>query len=85
MRRNVYEMNYSRLGGLLGQKASDLVFERAYRFRAKGFMDLVVERLPDCATTGAPVLALCHYFEKQGVDGCEKTRNSGGDRSFVRW
>lgn len=66
MRRNVYEMNYARLCTLLGQKPSELAFVRAYRFRAQGFMDLVVERLPDCAITGAPVLSLCHYFEQHG-------------------
>lgn len=66
MRRNVYEMNHSRLGELLGRKPSEHDFEHAYRFRAKGFMDLIVERLPDCPITGAPVLSLCHYFEQNG-------------------
>lgn len=66
MRRNVYEMNYARLCDLLGRKASELETEQAFRLRAKGFMDLVVERLPNCTTTGAPVLSLCHYFEQEG-------------------
>ena len=66
MRRNVFEMNYARLCTLLGQKPCELAFDHAYRFRAKGYMDLVVERLPDCTVTGAPVLSLCHYFEQNG-------------------
>ena len=66
MRRNIYEMNYARLCALLGQKPCELAFDHAYRFRAKGYMDLVVERLPDCTVTGAPVLSLCHYFEQNG-------------------
>ncbi len=65
-RRTSYEINYDRLKKLLGREPRKLEFDRAYRFRASGFMDLVVERLPDCDMTGAPVVSLCHYFEQNG-------------------
>jgi len=65
-RRTIFEINYDRFKRVLGREARELEFDRAYRFRASGFMDLVVERLPDCGMTGAPVVALCHYFEQNG-------------------
>ncbi|NJL26858.1 MAG: DUF1249 domain-containing protein [Thermoanaerobaculia bacterium] len=69
-RRHPYEMNYARLEKLLGEPPQNLQPDRAYRFRASGFMDLVVERLPDCEETGRPVLSLCHYFTLNG-DLCQ--------------
>jgi len=65
-RRNVYEMNYARLEKLLGQPPETLEGERAHRFRARGFMDLVVERILPCHLTGKPVLSLVHYYELNG-------------------
>ena len=68
--RTVYELNYSRLENLLGRPPSELDPETVYRFRAAGFMDLVVEVLLPCAETGARVLSLAHYFELNG-DLCQ--------------
>ncbi len=70
MPRNSYERNYARLEALMGRPLPDLEFETAYRLRASGFMDLVVERLPDCHETGGVVLSLCHYFSLNG-DLCQ--------------
>ena len=69
-RRNVYEMNYARLEKLLGQPPGKLEADRVHRFRAPGFMDLLVERLPCWQETGKPVLSLAHYFEQNG-DLCQ--------------
>ena len=66
MRPNIFEVNYALLCTLLRCKPEEMEFDRVYRFRSSGFMDLVVERLPNCSTTGAPVLSLCHYFEQNG-------------------
>lgn len=70
MPRNSYEINYARLEALMGRPLPDLEFETVYRLRAPGFMDLTVERLPDCQETGGIVLSLCHYFEQNG-DLCQ--------------
>jgi hypothetical protein len=69
-RRNSYEMNYARLERLLGRAPGEILPDRSYRFRADGFMDLVVEALPRCRETGATVLSLAHYFEQHG-DLCQ--------------
>jgi len=39
----------------------------AHRLQATGFMDLVVEVLPQFPETGAMVLSLAHYFEQNGA------------------
>ncbi len=70
MRRNQYELNHARLEALMGQPLRDLRSDRAYRLRADGFMDLVVEVLPQCPENGAMVLSLAHYFEQHG-DLCQ--------------
>ena len=67
---NAYERNYARLEKLLGQPLSGLKADRAYRLRAPGFMDLVVEVLATCEETGGMVLSLAHYFELNG-DLCQ--------------
>ena len=69
-RRNQYELNYARLEAVIGRPFGDLRSGRAYRLRARGFMDLVVEVLPRCEETGAMVLSLAHYFEQNG-DLCQ--------------
>jgi len=69
-RRNLYERNYARIETLLGQPPSQLQPETAHRFRAPGFMDLVVEVLPACQETGGLVLSLAHYFDQHG-DLCQ--------------
>ncbi len=69
-RRNQYELNYARLEAVIGRPFGDLRSGRAYRLRARGFMDLVVEVLPQCEETGAMVLSLAHYFEQNG-DLCQ--------------
>ena len=69
-RRDQYQMNYARLEALMGQPLGDLRSGRSYRLRARGFMDLVVEVLPQCPDTGAMVLSLAHYFEQNG-DLCQ--------------
>ena len=66
----VYRQNYQRLETLLGQPIPDLRPETVYRLRASGFMDLVVEVLPQEPSTGAMVLSLAHYFEQMG-DLCQ--------------
>ena len=66
----IYELNYSRLEKLLGQPPSELDSETVYRFRAAGFMDLVVEILLPCEETGARILSIAHYFELNG-DLCQ--------------
>jgi len=70
MSRNSYEINYARLEALMGRQLPHLEFDTVYRLRARGFMDLVVERLPDCQETDGIVLSLCHYFEQNG-DLCQ--------------
>ena len=67
---STYERNYQRLTALLGQPLADLRSGVAYRLQAAGFMDLVVEVLPQCPETGAMVLSLAHYFEQNG-DLCQ--------------
>jgi hypothetical protein len=69
-RRNQYQMNYARLEALMGQPLGDLRSGRSYRLRAAGFMDLVVEVLPQDDETGAMVLSLAHYFVQEG-DLCQ--------------
>ena len=69
-RRNRYEMNYARLQALIGQPLGGLRSGVVYRLRAQGFMDLVVEILPQCPETGAMVLSIAHYFEQHG-DLCQ--------------
>ena len=69
-RRNQYEMNHARLEALMGQPLGELRSGVAYRLRAHGFMDLVVEVLPQCSETGAMVLSLAHYFVQEG-DLCQ--------------
>ncbi|MCH9650793.1 MAG: hypothetical protein K0U98_21375 [Deltaproteobacteria bacterium] len=70
MARNSYEINYARLEALMGQPLPSLRFETVFRLRASGFMDLTVERLPDCFETGGIVLSLAHYFVQNG-DLCQ--------------
>jgi uncharacterized protein YqiB (DUF1249 family) len=65
-RRDQYQMNYARLEALMGQPLRDLRSCRSYRLRARGFMDLVVEVLPQDDETGAMVLSMVHYFEQEG-------------------
>ena len=67
---NQYEVNYARLQALIGRPFGDLRSDRSYRLKARGFMDLVVEVLPQCPETGAMVLSLAHYFEQNG-DLCQ--------------
>ena len=69
-RRNLYELNYAHLVKVLGRPPMELLGERSYRYRSEPFMDLVVERLPDCAETGAPILSLAHYYARNG-DLCQ--------------
>jgi hypothetical protein len=69
-RRNAYELNYDRIEALLGQPPADLEPDTAHRFRAPGYMDLVVEVLPACQETGALVVSLAHYFVQHG-DLCQ--------------
>jgi len=69
-RRNQYEINYARLEEILGRPPADLKDDRAYHYRASGFMDLSVEVLPACEETGAQVLSLCHYRVVNG-DMCQ--------------
>ncbi len=69
-RGNQYEQNYTRLRELIGRPFGDLRSSRSYRLRTPGFMDLVVEVLPQCEETGATVLSLAHYFEQNG-DLCQ--------------
>jgi uncharacterized protein YqiB (DUF1249 family) len=70
MPRNPYAMNYARLEALMGQPLGVLRSGVSYRLRAAGFMDLVVEVLPQCPETGAMVLSLAHYFVQEG-DLCQ--------------
>ncbi len=70
-RASQYEQNYARLEALMGQPLCDLRSGRSYRLRAPGFMDLVVEVLPQDPETGAMVLSLAHYFEQNG-DLCQR-------------
>ena len=70
MTRNAYEQNHARLEALIGQPLGDLRSDVVYRLRAQGFMDLVVEVLPQDPETGAMVLSLAHYFEQHG-DLCQ--------------
>jgi uncharacterized protein YqiB (DUF1249 family) len=66
----LYEQNYRRLEKILGRPLSDLRSGVAYRLRAEGLMDLVVEVLPQDRSTGAMVLSLAHYFTQAG-DLCQ--------------
>ncbi len=66
----IYRQNYQRLEDLLGRPIPDLRSGVVYRLRAAGFMDLVVEVLPQDQGTGAIDLSLCHYFEMNG-DLCQ--------------
>ena len=68
-RRNIYEMNFVRLEKILGHPP-DALPNRHYRLKARGFMDLIVEKLPLCSVTEASVLSLAHYFEQNG-DLCQ--------------
>lgn len=69
-RCNRYEINYGRLETLLDQRLADLQPGDCLRLRVPSFMDLVVETLWPCETTGATVLSLVHYFEQNG-DLCQ--------------
>jgi hypothetical protein len=69
-RRNAYELNYARIETLLGRPPKELETDTAHRFRAPGYMDLVVEVLPPCQETGGQVLSLVHYFLQNG-DLCQ--------------
>ena len=68
--RSLFERNYRRLEGILGRPLPDLESGVVYRLRAEGFMDLVVEVLPQDRHTGAMVLSLAHYFVQNG-DLCQ--------------
>jgi hypothetical protein len=63
-----YERNYQRLEAVLGRPVRKLRIGIAYRLRAPGFMDLVVEVLSRNPST--MVLSLAHYFEQNG-DLCQ--------------
>lgn len=67
---SLYERNYRRLEAIIGRPLPDLQSGVVYRLRADGFMDLVVEVLPQDRYTGAMVLSLCHYFVQHG-DLCQ--------------
>jgi hypothetical protein len=69
-RRNAYELNYDRIATLLGRPPEELETDIAHRFRAPGYMDLVIEVLPPCQETGGQVLSLVHYFLQNG-DLCQ--------------
>jgi hypothetical protein len=68
--RSLFERNYRRLEEIIGRPLPDLESGVVYRLQADGFMDLVVEVLPQDRPTGAMVLSLCHYFEMNG-DLCQ--------------
>jgi uncharacterized protein YqiB (DUF1249 family) len=68
--QSLFERNYRRLEAIIGRPLPDLESGVVYRLRADGFMDLVVEVLPQDRPTGAMVLSLCHYFEMRG-DLCQ--------------
>jgi uncharacterized protein YqiB (DUF1249 family) len=68
--RRSYERNYRRLEALMGRPLRDLRSDVVYRLRAEGFMDLIVEVLPQDRDTGAMVLSLAHYYEQRG-DLCQ--------------
>ena len=65
-RRDQYEMYYARIEALLQRPIGSLEVGDVIRLQAPGFMDLVVEVLPNCPETGTKVLSLCHYFEQNG-------------------
>jgi hypothetical protein len=65
---SLYEHNYQRLEAVLGRPVRKLRIGIAYRLRAAGFMDLVVEVLSRNPST--MVLSLAHYFEQNG-DLCQ--------------
>lgn len=69
-RRNEYELHYARIEALIQRPIASLEGGEVIRLRASGYMDLVVEVLPECLETGAKVLSLCHYFEQNG-DLCQ--------------
>jgi hypothetical protein len=66
----IYERNFTRLQALMGQPLADLKEHTAYRLKAPGFMDLVVEVLLTSPENGTLILSLCHYFEQNG-DLCQ--------------
>ena len=68
--RTLFERNYRRLEDIIGRPLPDLQSGVVYRLQADGFMDLVVEVLPQDRPSGAMVLSLCHYFEQRG-DLCQ--------------
>ena len=69
-KRNRYEMYYARIEALLRHPVTELKPDTAYRLKAGGFMDLVVERLLDCDETGGMIISMAHYFEQNG-DLCQ--------------
>ena len=66
----LYERNFTRLQALIGPPLADLKEHSVYRFRAPGFMDLVVEVLQVTLEEGTLVLSMAHYFEQNG-DLCQ--------------
>ena len=69
-RRNQYELLYARIEALLQRPLTKLQPEGVIRLKARGYMDLVVEPLPPCDETSAPVISMAHYFEQNG-DLCQ--------------
>ena len=67
---SLFERNYRRLENIIGRPLPDLQSGVVYRLQAGGYMDLVVEVLPQDRHTGAMVLSLCHYFVQNG-DLCQ--------------
>ena len=67
---NKYERNYKRIEKLFQRTLKDLEVGDHFKLYAKGFMDLSVEVLPDCHETGAKIVSMCHYFERNG-DLCQ--------------
>jgi hypothetical protein len=63
---SLFARNYCRLEGIIGRPLPDLESGVVYRLQADGFMDLVVEVLPQDRQSGAMVLSLCHYFVQHG-------------------
>jgi len=56
----VYDSNYKRLKRVLGKDFESLKSCKAYRYKAEGFMDLVVEKLSDNE------FSLAHYYTQNG-------------------
>lgn len=69
-RKNIYEMNYARLEVILGRPPERLEESKSYRFRAEGYMDLVVENIGKCEWLWVPRLSLAHYHKVNG-DLCQ--------------